>query len=121
MSLQLWGALTFGTVIGWISYRTLRRTKESKIGDIASVIAAVGGAAVVALFPAGTDAFGIYGIGLAGGFFTYFIVSLVIAARTQTLSAVNEWLGEEPLASGDGGTRAADEANRRRIPPLPGG
>jgi hypothetical protein len=116
VGLQLWGALAFGIVIGWITYRTLRRGKESNIGDIASVIAAMGGGAVVALFPTGTDAFGIYGIGLAVGFFVYLAVSLLIAARTQSFSAVNEWLGEDQAVMG-GGTagRAAVDANREYL------
>jgi Kef-type K+ transport system membrane component KefB len=70
--ISLVGALAFGLVIGWLTYRTIRRTKEgSTLQDISSVIAAVGGAAVLALFKVG-EMFGAYSIGLAIGFFSYY-------------------------------------------------
>jgi fucose permease len=97
------GAFCFGLVIGWVTYRTLRHTKTSGLSDIATVIGAVGGAAVTKLFPQESETFGFYCIGLAIGFFVYFIVSLVIARMTNTLSAVNEWLGEAPTGAGGGG------------------
>jgi hypothetical protein len=65
------GALFFGLVIGWISYRTLRLTAgTTALSDIATIIAAVGGAAVTALFRSDV-LFGLYCIGLALGFFAY--------------------------------------------------
>jgi len=70
--ISLVGALAFGLVIGWLTYRTIRRTKEaSSLQDISSVIAAVGSAAVIALFKVG-EMFGAYSIGLAIGFFSYY-------------------------------------------------
>lgn len=75
------GAICFGVVIGWITYRTLRRKGETAgLTDIATVIGAVGGAAVTALFKAETM-FGWYSIGLAAGFFLYFLVALAISGR----------------------------------------
>ena len=72
------GAFCFGLVIGWVTYRTLRRrTDGAALSDIATVIGAVGGAAVTALFPS-AEPFGAYSIGLAVGFFGYFVVGLVI-------------------------------------------
>ncbi len=94
--LSLVGAFAFGLVIGWTTYRTLRRTPASTIGDIAAVIGAVGGAAVTALFPAQTGAFGMYCIGLALGFFGYLASALVLASKAGQASTVNEWLGERP-------------------------
>jgi hypothetical protein len=65
------GALFFGLVIGWISYRILRMTASTTaISDIAAIIAAVGGAAVITLFRSDVM-FGWYCIGLALGFFAY--------------------------------------------------
>jgi uncharacterized membrane protein YeaQ/YmgE (transglycosylase-associated protein family) len=93
-TLSLCGAFAFGLVIGWITYRTVRRAKQNGLSDIATVIGAVGGATVTGLFRKETDAFGLYGVGLAVGFFLYLLVSLVVAKQTSTLSAVNEWLGE---------------------------
>ena len=100
--MAFWGAFCFGLVIGWVTYRSLRRTDKSGLSDIATVIGAVGGASVSKLFP-DTDPFAGYCIGLAIGFFVYFIVSLVVAARTSSLKAVNEWLGEPPAVQQPGG------------------
>lgn len=107
-TVSLWGAFAFGLVIGWVTYRTLRRTKQSGLGDIATVIGAIGGATVTGLFQKGTDAFGYYGIGLAAGFSFYLIVSVALAAKTNTLPAVNEWLGE-PHQAIRPGSGALDE------------
>jgi hypothetical protein len=80
------GAVCFGIVIGWIVYRTLRRTSDAvKLSDIATVIGAVGGAAVTTLFNS-ESLFGCYSIGLAGGFFAYLILG-------QTVFKDSSWLG----------------------------
>lgn len=89
MSIPTVGAACFGLVIGWISYRTLRRTGSSKISDIATIVAAVGGGAVTTIFNNET-LFGIYSIGLAVGFFGYLIVSLLISGR----SSAEGWMEE---------------------------
>jgi len=69
------GPLCFGLVIGWVTYRTLRRKVEGvALGDIAGVIGAVGGATVIGIFK--NAAFDAYCIGLAVGFFAYLIVGL---------------------------------------------
>lgn len=75
MTIEEIGALLFGLVIGWITYRTLRRKEGTGISDLASVIAAVGGATITALFRPGTKVFGFYCIGLAVGFFLYLIIN----------------------------------------------
>ncbi|MEA2562126.1 MAG: hypothetical protein QOH06_3630 [Acidobacteriota bacterium] len=65
------GALCFGLVIGWVTYRTLRRTGETvALSNIATVIGAVGGAAVTTLFN-DKELFSFYCIGLMIGFFLY--------------------------------------------------
>lgn len=71
------GAICFGLVIGWVTYRTLRRKSDAGISDIAAVIAAVGGAGITALFEPDAN-FSSYCIGLAIGFFAYYIVGLII-------------------------------------------
>ena len=94
------GALCFGLVVGWVTYRTMRRTKTTGLGDIATVIGAVGGTAVVSLFPQETGAFSSYCIGLAVGFFGYLIVAMNIdrrATRSKSARAVSKWLGGEPI------------------------
>ncbi|MGI5289128.1 hypothetical protein ACQEVF_38095 [Nonomuraea polychroma] len=72
------GAICFGLVIGWITYRTLRR-REGAVGltDLATVLAAVGGAAVTALFDV-PEVFGAYAVGLAVGFFGYLVVATLM-------------------------------------------
>jgi hypothetical protein len=121
MTIELKGALAFGLVIGYVTYRTVRRTKTSGLGDISAVIGAVGGGAVTLLFPTGSQAFGAYGIGLAIGFFVYLIISLFVARATTGLTTVNEWLGEQfPGISGNRPPAATTTSRGRDIPALPG-
>jgi hypothetical protein len=75
MTLEQVGALCFGLVVGWICYRTLRRSQDkAALSDLATVVGVVGGGVVTALFKQ-ADVFAVYSIGLAAGFFTYLIVS----------------------------------------------
>jgi uncharacterized membrane protein (DUF441 family) len=65
------GALCFGLVVGWVTYRTMKRMKEqAAISHIAAVIGAVGSGTVVQLFKS-EEMFAAYAIGLAIGFFAY--------------------------------------------------
>jgi hypothetical protein len=89
MSVDLAGALCFGFVIGWVTYRTLRRQNETvALSNIASVIAAVGGGAVTALFNS-PDLFGYYCIGLFAGFFAYLILGNTWFKDTTWLGGSN--------------------------------
>jgi hypothetical protein len=73
------GAFLFGAVLGWNLYLVNRyRKADVQLGDLAAILGAVGGAAVLSLFPAGTELFGAYATGLAVGFFAYFIVLIVL-------------------------------------------
>jgi uncharacterized membrane protein YeaQ/YmgE (transglycosylase-associated protein family) len=84
------GALCFGLVVGWISYRTLRRKEgAAALSDIATVIGAIGGAAVTTLFKSEV-LFGLYSIGLAVGFFAYFVDSLIVYGKEET----GRWMGD---------------------------
>jgi ABC-type Co2+ transport system permease subunit len=86
MAVDTVGAFCFGLIIGWVTYRTLRRTGETvAVSNIASVVGAVGGAAVTGLFKG--QLFGWYCIGLTVGFFGY----LALAA---TLLKNVTWLGD---------------------------
>lgn len=72
------GTLVLGLVVGWISYRALRMTEGANVlSDVATIIAAVGGAAVVTLLKSDV-LFGLYAVGLAIGFFAYLAVGLVL-------------------------------------------
>jgi zinc transporter ZupT len=87
------GAICFGAVVGWVTYRTLRRKEGAVLlSDISSVIAAVGGAAIVGLFQ--KEAFGAYGIGLAAGFFLYFIIAVIVTKKDPKSTPVSTWMGD---------------------------
>ncbi len=79
-----WGAGLFGAVIGWYVYFINRYRKDDvALSDIVTLIGAIGGAAVLALFPARTVLFGAYGIGLGVGFFAYFIVLIFLVGISK--------------------------------------
>lgn len=75
---QLLGAGGFGAIIGWFVYYINRYRKgDVQFSDLTTLIGILGGGAIMALFPAKTDLFGAYGIGLFAGFFGYFILLTV--------------------------------------------
>jgi hypothetical protein len=81
------GAVCFGFVVGWITYRTLRKTGETvALSNIATVIGAVGGGAVTALFKT-QELFAWYSIGLFLGFFLYLILGATVVKDVA-------WLGD---------------------------
>jgi len=111
------GAFAFGAVVGWYLYFINRHRKEEvKLADVVTVIGAVGGAAVLALFPAGTDLFAAYGIGLASGFFLYFLVLCVLVSRSDNFDV--DWFldgrrklpTKEQTAEGAGHPMGADRS-----------
>ncbi|NED81154.1 hypothetical protein G3I76_13790 [Streptomyces sp. SID11233] len=78
-TLSLWGAFSFGVVIGWIAYRTLRRSPDApRVADLLTIIAALGGGTVIGTQFGEPDLFAMYGIGLAAGFFVYLILSSLV-------------------------------------------
>ena len=84
MTMNEWGALSFGLVIGWFLYFVNRyRRSEASFTDVTTVIGAIGGAAVTALFSRDGTLFGAYGIGLAIGFFSYFFVLVVMVVTSK--------------------------------------
>ena len=84
------GAICFGLVLGWVTYRTLRRKSGgAALSDISAVIGALGGGAITALFQP-PDIFGAYCVGLAFGFFGYFIVGIFVDK-----GSVGSWMMEE--------------------------
>jgi|SRR5208283_4783386 hypothetical protein len=89
--LQLCGAFFFGMLLGWYLYYINRyRKEEIKLNDLITLIGALGGATVLALFPAESDLFGAYGTGLAVGFFGYFAV-LVILVHLSKGDFTSSW------------------------------
>jgi hypothetical protein len=86
-SIQLLGAGGFGAIIGWYVYYVNRyRTGDVQLSDLTTIIGVIGGGAVLALFPARTDLFGAYGIGLFVGFFSYFITLLILVAFSSNFN-----------------------------------
>jgi hypothetical protein len=91
--IQLIGAGAFGVVIGWYVYYVNRyRTGDVQMSDITTLIGAIGGGAILAIFKAGTDLFGAYGIGLAVGFFAYFAALLLMVNRSEDVFKVTWFL-----------------------------
>src|SRR6516165_3070436 len=85
--IQMVGAGGFGMLIGWYVYYINRyRKADVQLSDLVTVIGVVGGGAVTALFPAGTDLFGAYGLGLATGFFGYFVALLIMVGRSENFN-----------------------------------
>jgi hypothetical protein len=84
------GACCFGIAVGYITYRTLvRTTDKTAISDLATVIGAVGGAAVTGLFdPSRGDAFGWYSIGLLAGIASFFLLYLALNGRSKTAAVM---------------------------------
>jgi len=87
-TIQLIGAACFGAIIGWYVYYINRYRKgDVQLSDLVTVIGAIGGGAVLALFPAKTDLFGAYGIGLAIGFFGYFVVLIFLVGISKNFES----------------------------------
>ncbi len=86
--IQLLGAGGLGYVIGWYVYYINRyRKSDVQISDLLTLIGAIGGGATTALFPAKTDLFGAYGIGLFAGFFSYFLVLIILVGISKNFDA----------------------------------
>ena len=86
--LQTVGAAAFGALIGWYVYYINRyRVGDVQFSDLVTLIGVLGGAAVLALFPAGSDLFGAYGVGLAIGFFGYFVVLVVLTGISSNFNS----------------------------------
>lgn len=85
--IQLIDALLFGTIIGWYVYLINRYRKgDVQLSDLAALIGVIGGSAVLALFDREGGLFGAYGIGLAIGFFSYFLSLIVMVSRSDNFN-----------------------------------
>jgi hypothetical protein len=86
--LQILGAMGFGTLIGWYVYYINRyRKADVQLSDLVTLIGVLGGGSILALFPARTDLFGAYGIGLFIGFFGYFLVLIILVSISKNFDA----------------------------------
>jgi len=87
-TVQLIGAGAFGALIGWYVYYINRyRKADVQLNDLVTLVGVLGGGAILALFPAGTDLFGAYGIGLFLGFFGYFVALIILVRISPNFDA----------------------------------
>ena len=86
--LEKLGAGGFGLMLGWLVYYINRyRKSDVQLGDLTTLIGVLGGGAVLALFPAGSELFGAYGLGLALGFFAYYFSLLYLVKISDNFDA----------------------------------
>jgi hypothetical protein len=85
--IQLAGAFSFGVVIGWYVYYINRyRKSDVQLTDLVTLIGVLGGGAILAIFPAASTLFGGYGVGLAIGFFGYFLFLLGFVGKSTNFT-----------------------------------
>jgi hypothetical protein len=117
-TIQLVGAAAFGAIIGWYVYYINRyRRGDVQLGDLVAVLGVLGGAGILALFPAQTALFGAYGIGLAIGFFGYFIVLVVLVGISSNFTA--DWFLDGRRANPAAGVGYGEQPNRPMAPEQP--
>ncbi|MEU9273165.1 hypothetical protein AB0E04_48555 [Streptomyces sp. NPDC048251] len=98
------GVFCFGLLIGFITYRTLiRTTVQASISDLATVIGAVGGAAITAIIDPESDLFGWYAIALLIGFVIYGVLYAVTNGSGDFAKVMG--IVEEPSQRGGGQPR----------------
>jgi hypothetical protein len=87
-TLQLLGSGGIGVIIGWHVYMINRYRKgDVQLSDLVTLLGILGGGSITALFPARTDLFGAYGIGLFCGFFAYFIVLIFLVGKSDNFDS----------------------------------
>ncbi|HRQ24318.1 MAG TPA: hypothetical protein PLF42_12895 [Anaerolineales bacterium] len=70
--MNLVGGFSFGLIVGYLAWHVARPGEpntELNLKNLFGIIGALGGAVILTLFPAGSDLFATYSIGLAIGFF----------------------------------------------------
>ncbi|HLZ63894.1 MAG TPA: hypothetical protein VKR06_43755 [Ktedonosporobacter sp.] len=93
------GAFFFGLIIGWITYRILRRRAAAPwMQDLIALGGVIGGAVALAFFR-NEVVFGWYAIGMDLGFFAYFAVGVILSGKQE----VQPWRLEQviPIATPD--------------------
>lgn len=88
--MNLIGGFAFGLIIGYLTWHVARPGEpntELNLKTLFGIIGALGGAAILTLFPAGSDLFSVYSIGLAIGFF---LTSIQQAIKNWQFSQLRE-------------------------------
>lgn len=106
------GAGLFGVVIGWNLYFLNRYRKDVAIADITTIIGAIGGAAVLALFPTSGSLFPAYGFGLTVGFLGYFAVLSILVRNSENFDA--DWFIDGRYKDEKGIVVIPDQEKRHR-------
>lgn len=118
-TLQLLGAVGFGALIGWYVYYINRyRRGDVQLTDLVTLIGVIGGTAILALFPTGTDLFGAYGIGLFAGFFSYFLMLIFLVGASKNFGV--DWFldGRRKKLSADDYIPTTAEVEGQQRPPM---
>ena len=119
-ALQLWGAGGFGAIIGWYVYYINRyRREDIRLTDVVTLVGILGGGTILALFPAGSQLFGAYGIGLFSGFFAYFATMLLFAGLSKNFGV--DWFLDGRRKRPQGDEYIPDGILTPRTPALSGG
>lgn len=85
--IQSAGAFSFGLIIGWYVYYVNRYRKgDVQFSDITTLLGVIGGGSILSLFKI-PDLFGWYGVGLAVGFFGYFLVLVSLVNKSSNFDA----------------------------------
>ncbi len=117
-TIQKVGAGFFGALIGWYVYYINRHRKSDvQLSDLVTLLGVIGGAAILELFPAKSDLFGAYGIGLGIGFFGYFVVLVILVAVTKTFTAAWFLDGRVPKLGADEAAGSGEHAMDVKPPP----
>jgi hypothetical protein len=86
MTFEMFGAGCFGAVIGFVAWRVVRAGEASlDAKQLAALVGALVGAAILSAFPAGTTLFAAYSSGLALGFFLV-PLSRILASALSSIS-----------------------------------
>lgn len=91
MSAATLGPLLFGAVVGYIVHFLIRRNGKPGIADLASIIGAVLGAAVMKAL-ATPDATNCYLMGVGVGFFLHWVALLLGREKVVSLDAISRGL-----------------------------
>lgn len=102
------GAFAFGLIIGWYVYYVNRYRKgEVQFSDITTLVGIIGGGLAVK----GTAlSFGWYGIGLAVGFFGYFLVLVVLVSKSDNFDP--DWFLDGRRKNPDGEHGFGEDAGK---------
>lgn len=90
-NMDMAGAFAFGLIIGWYVYYVNRYRKgDVNFSDLTTLVGIIGGGTVLTLFRgsgSSPELFGWYGVGLAAGFFGYFLVLVWLVNRSRNFDA----------------------------------